>query len=467
VSYSARITQERALLSFELRAHRQRPMAPFRFVTGLRFPGAIDVDALQQALNAVIARHDALRTAFRPNPALSPRLRHRRLEAFIRHGLFMPGMYVQAVVPVATVVVTRDAEPVTGEEEICRAIEADVLAPFDWHRPPLMRARVLPLADGGDLVVLIVSHLVADGWSMAILHRELIQTYRALCGEATCSLPPVDLQHPEFAGWERAHLLAGRFDQSLSYWERLWSAFEADQLSMNDFGAEPPMAARPPVVTGSERLAFDHETTDRIRAFCRAMRVTPYVFCRAALMTALHHVTRKPRLAIGGNFANRMHPQTAQTIGWFNNRHLLAGDFSARPTGTEVLLNTKIAAIEAMTHQAVPASAVWRLWESARPLALTEASITFDFDVQRGADAGPWHGISSYPVGQYAARWMWRDLDIRAIDRDASLTIEIMHSLNRHPRAVISLLLEAIRKSALGLVTDARGSVAGYVDAVC
>ncbi|HEX8907492.1 MAG TPA: AMP-binding protein, partial [Longimicrobiaceae bacterium] len=169
--------------------HQMEPgLAAYNIPLAIRLSGALDADALRRALAEIVRRHEALRTVFRGQ---------------VTGDRGQPaGAPVQVILPAP-----GDFDlPVTdaAEEEARRIAREEAAAPFDLSRDPMLRGRLVRIAEGEHLLLLTVHHIAADGWSLGVLYRELAALYEAFASGRPSPLPDLPLQYADFAAWQRA-----------------------------------------------------------------------------------------------------------------------------------------------------------------------------------------------------------------------------------------------------------------------
>jgi hypothetical protein len=181
--------------------HQLEPESPsYNVTTALQLSGKLDVPALARSLATLVARHEALRTTFR-----------------LAEG--EPVQVVAPELPLELPVTDRSAVPAADrEDEVRRLIQEEVRRPFDLERGPLLRARLIRLAPDEHALILIVHHIVFDGWSAGVLSRELSECYRAFAAGEAPRLPELSVQYADYAVWQREWLTGEAIQQQLAYW---------------------------------------------------------------------------------------------------------------------------------------------------------------------------------------------------------------------------------------------------------
>jgi amino acid adenylation domain-containing protein len=262
---------------------------------GSRLRGALDTRALERAVNAVVARHEALRTTFEPD------------------GL-RPVMVVHPSMPIALSHVDlsglpADERPRRADEET----DAAIRSPFDLERGPLLRITLLRLAPDEHLVIGTVHHLVWDRGSSGIFAAELAEHYTAdVLGERPRP-PDLPIQYADYARWQAGWIEREVKPRHLPYWrERL-----AGAALVLDLPTDRP---RPPVRSfrgARHRFRIDEDLTEAVRAHARREGVTVNVVLLAAWKLLLAKMTGQPDVVVGTTSSTRGRPEAAPLIGYF------------------------------------------------------------------------------------------------------------------------------------------------------
>ncbi|WP_460455226.1 condensation domain-containing protein, partial [Arenimonas aestuarii] len=189
--------QQRLWFLAQLGEHASRA---YHMPLGLALRGPLDRVALQRALDRLVERHEALRT----------------------HFALQEGVPVQIIEPPTPFVLhehdLRDEADPTQAALALAADEAD--QPFDLERGPLIRGRLLRLADDHHHLLLTQHHILSDGWSLGVLTRELGALYDAFAQGQPDPLPPLPVQYADYAVWQRRHVSGERLQAQADYWRR-------------------------------------------------------------------------------------------------------------------------------------------------------------------------------------------------------------------------------------------------------
>src|SRR3984893_4986019 len=309
---------------------------------GLRIEGPLDVPALERPLGELIRRHEPLRTVF----------------------VAVDGQPVQLVQPDGDFrlpVVDLEGEPVAGREaERRRLMTEEGRRPFDLGRGPLFRAHLYRLASAEHALQLTLHHIVADGWSLGVLAKELTALYSAYATGAA-EPPPPPVRYADIVRRQRERLRGPAYEAQAAYWRE---RFTPPPPVLELPGDRP----RPAVQTfdGSvETLEIPTAFVESLRAFGRAQGVTLFMVMLAALDVLLHRYTGVDDIAVGTPIANRTDVATEQVIGLFANTLVLRTDLSGEPTVRELLQRVRDSALGAYGAQDFPFE---RLVEMVQPV---------------------------------------------------------------------------------------------------
>lgn len=306
--------------------------AAYNISNAVRLMGVLRIQALQQALDMIVRRHEALRTTFHEENGQVCQVIHEAK-------------------PVKMVV--KDLSDFTSterEEQVLALAEEEEMAPFDLEHGPLLRVVLVRLAETESVLMMTMHHIVSDGWSMNILVDEFVRLYEANSQGAEPGLPALTIQYADYAQWQRSWLESGELGRQLKYWKG----------RLNHL---PPMLELPtdrvrPAVQQYEGATYefeiDEELTRMLKIAAKESNVTPFMFLLAAFNVLLFRYTGKTDILVGVPIANRGPADTEGLIGVFVNSLVHRTDLSRNPSFNEVLLRVKTVALEAQDHQDLP-----------------------------------------------------------------------------------------------------------------
>jgi amino acid adenylation domain-containing protein len=329
---------------------RFEPGSPFYNIpSAVRLTGELDVAALERSLREIVRRHETLRTTFReaggePAQVIDPDL-----------SLELP-------------VVDLGGLPAAEREaEALRLAREEAQRPFDMARGPLLRATLLKLAPQEHVVLLVMHHVVSDGWSMGVFYRELAALYQGFAGGGPAPLPELPVQYADYAAWQRDWLRGEVLERQLAYWkERLAGAPAALEM--------PTDRPRPPVQTvrgATEPFLISGPLLARLKALCQREGCTLYMALLAAFQTLLHRYSGQEDVCVGSPVAGRTRPELEGLIGFFVNTLVLRGDLSGDPTFRELLGRAREVCLGAYAHQDLPFELLVEALQPQRDLSRT------------------------------------------------------------------------------------------------
>ena len=298
----------------------------------VRLRGPLDVTALEQSLNEIIRRHEALRTTFST----------------------VEGRPLQIIAPSQSVcveVIDLCSGTEAEREEKSHALAAEeARRPFNLSQGPLLRVKLLRLREKDHILLLTLHHIVSDGWSMGVLYRELSVLYQAFRDSEPSPLPALTLQYADYAAWQREWLRGAELARQLSYWKNQLEGVP----SVLKLPLDRPRPAVQSYRGGRESIELSKELTQGVGALSRSEGATLFMTMLAAYQTLLYRYTGQEDIVVGAPIAGRNRQETEGLIGFFVNTLVLRGDFSGNPTFKELLARVREAALGAYAHQDLP-----------------------------------------------------------------------------------------------------------------
>ncbi|MCC6188418.1 MAG: non-ribosomal peptide synthetase, partial [Anaerolineales bacterium] len=303
----------------------------YHIVTLVRLRGPFDLAAAQTSLEALLRRHESLRTTF---PAVD-------------------GRPVQVIAPPAPFPMpVVDLQPLPAAERLPRAIalaQAETERPYDLERGPLLRVSLYRLEVQEHLLLLAMHHIISDAWSLGVLAREVMALYTAAREGLSQPLPEPTLQYVDFAVWQRAWLQGPVLEQSLAHWRQKLAGLAVLDL--------PPDRPRPAVQTYDGAVCaaeLEPALLADLRQLSQQAEATLSMTLLAAFQVLLHHYTGQTDIAVGLPIANRQWLAVEPMIGAFVNTLVLRTDLSGNPTFRELLARVRQASLDAYAHQDMP-----------------------------------------------------------------------------------------------------------------
>jgi amino acid adenylation domain-containing protein len=298
----------------------------------LRLSGELDVPSLERAYNAILQRHEAMRTRF----------------------LAEGGAVLQEVVPFREAPLPlRDLAAMTPggrETEMQRIIQAEGARRFDLRQSPLWRATLLRLEPRLHCLVLAAHHIATDGWSQDVFIRDMAILYQSFLSGQPAPLPPLNLQYTDYAAAEQQFQNKEKEARQLAYWkEKLKGAPPVLEL--------PTDRPRPRIRSfRGERHVFqiDLDLCARLKTFSKAEGCTLFMTLLAAFQTLLHRHTRQDDILVGTPSANRASVELEKLIGCFVNTWVMRENLSGNLSFRALLHRVRETALEAYSNPDLP-----------------------------------------------------------------------------------------------------------------
>ncbi len=308
------------------------PDNPFYNVpAAIRLTGTLDQNALERSFHEIVRRHSALRTTF----------------------TVLDGQPVQVIEPDVKVelsVVNLQTAAVSDRDRISQQLATtEAQRPFNLTTDRLLRVTLLQFDPTESILLLTMHHIVADGWSLGILIRELACFYTALVEKQTPVLPALPIQYTDFACWQRDWLQGEVLEEQLTYWRE-----QLRDLSVLHLPSDRPRPAVQTYRGATYPLQIPPTLTQALEVLSQQSGTSRFMTLIAAFQTLLYRYTGQEDIAIGSPIANRHRSELEGLIGFFVNSLVIRSDLSDHPTFRELLERVRDVALEAYRHQDLP-----------------------------------------------------------------------------------------------------------------
>ena len=318
----------------------------FNVLHTLRLTGVLNVVALEQGLNELIARHEVLRTTFTT------------LEGYPRQCI-SPALSLPLTVLDLRIVAEAN------RQEVAQGLAREAaLQPFDLARGPLLRASLLRLGEHEHLLFLTVHNIISDAWSMGVVAHELAILYDACCRGDSPSLPALPIQFADFAAWQRQWRHSTAWETQLTYWREQLS----DPLSVLELPVDHPGTAALSFRTACQSQHLSKALSEALIRLSQRESCTLFMTLLSGFVTLLHAYTRQEDLIVGSLVANRQRQEVAELIGPCVNTVLLRTNLRGDPTFLELLQRVRVTTLGAYAHQELPFEELVQTLEAERGL---------------------------------------------------------------------------------------------------
>ena len=321
------------------------PASPaYNIATAVRLHGHFEPALLAACFDEIICRHEVLRTTF-----------HRTSEG--------PQLCLHDHADLAVSNLDVSQLPASERESSVRAfIAAQAEIPFNLANGPLLRVGIARLGAKEHVVVLVMHHIVSDGWSMGVLVRELSELYAAFRAGLPSPLRPLPIQYADYAEWQQGH--REQFETQLKYWRKQLA--DAPQLALL---TDRPRPTQPSFAGAVEPVHVGRTSLNALRTLAQSEGATLFTALVAVFQVLLSRYTQQTDIVVGVPSAGREHEEFFPLIGFFVNSLALRTRWPPSASFREVLRHTRVAVLQALQNQDVPFDEVVRAVLPGRDLS--------------------------------------------------------------------------------------------------
>ncbi|GGE47137.1 non-ribosomal peptide synthase protein (TIGR01720 family)/amino acid adenylation domain-containing protein [Pedobacter psychrotolerans] len=294
--------------------------------------GSLDLEALNQAFNALLARHESLRTRF-----------------VTING--EPGQVIMALASSAFKLKYQDLRGTGTNEEEIKLLAAEYANElFDLEHDLLIRASLWQTTDTHYTLLLTMHHIISDGWSMQILIREVLTYYEAFRKGLGDPFLPLFIHYKDYTVWQRNLLNEENILPHRDYW---LTRFE-DEIPILNLPLDYPRPAVKSYKGGIVKFNIDKATVKKLESIVLQQDATLFMGLLAMMNTLLFRYTGQEDIIIGSPVAGREHSALENQIGFYVNTLALRTRFNGSDTFNEIIAKTRNTALEAYDHQIYP-----------------------------------------------------------------------------------------------------------------
>ncbi|MEJ6981954.1 amino acid adenylation domain-containing protein [Pedobacter sp. P351] len=316
-------SQERLWFIDQLEGSRQ-----YHMPSVLKIKGDLNIDALNNALNDIVNRHEVLRSVIiqkNGQPYQQPgEINRWKLEVI-------------------------DGSVYSEHNELKEFIQNLIQAPFDLSKDFMLRAHLILSGEREYLLVITLHHISSDGWSRSILVKEMVELYASYQKGSIPTLQPLPLQYADYAIWQRSYLQGEVLDKKLDYWKKQLDGTATLNL--------PTDFIRPVVQStkgASAGFKISQDVSEKINELNQSQGTTLYMTLLAIFKVLLHRYTGQNDICVGTGIAGRQHYEMEGLIGFFVNTLAMRSQVYGETAFSEFLKTVKATTLDAYTHQEVP-----------------------------------------------------------------------------------------------------------------
>jgi amino acid adenylation domain-containing protein len=296
------------------------------------FRGEYNAGAMRKAIQELIRRHEILRTEF-------------------SHSSGQPEQIILPEMDLPIVELELGSFPEQERDrEWTRVVREQGRKPFELSRAPLLRATMVHLSSRQHRLLLTTHHILADEWSMEVVHQELRQLYEAYSAGRPSPLPDLPIQFADFSDWQREWLKGEVLESQTSYWKKEL----AGAPSILELPTDKPRPATQSFRGATETFQVPGKLLDQLKTLSREQQATLFMVLEAAFMALLHRYTGQDDIVVGTPISGRTHSETENLIGLFLNTLLLRAKFSDRESFVSLVQQVRERALGAYAHPDLP-----------------------------------------------------------------------------------------------------------------
>ena len=294
--------------------------------------GPLDVTALKQSLDKVIERHEVLRTIFIADDGKAQQV-------------ILPSVAIDLTV----VDLRQTANGALPEAEVSALAMEFAQIPFDLARGPLLRVRLLRLAQDQYVLLHAIHHIVYDAWSIGIFARDVSNFYNAIVKGEAPAVQGLSIQYGDFSIWQHEMFQESELQDDLEYWKR-----QLADLTTLQMPTDYPRLSIQTDRGGKKSFVLNEALTAAIKKLSRNENATLFITLLAAFQTLLHRYTSQDDIVVGTAIDGRPQRETEEVIGFFLNTLVIRTQFSGNPTFRELLERVREICLRAFNHRHLP-----------------------------------------------------------------------------------------------------------------
>ncbi|MFY0565974.1 non-ribosomal peptide synthase/polyketide synthase [Archangium lansingense] len=299
----------------------------------IRMAGSLDVAALERSFTEVVRRHESLRTTY-----------HAQEEGTAIQVIAAPTAQPLTLVDLSALPESQ------RENETRRLAREEGQRPFDLERGPLLRATLLRLSDSEHQLIVVVHHIISDGWSVTVLIQEMSTLYAAFSQGQPSPLPELPVQYADYALWQRQWLQGEELKRQISYWQQQLSGAP----SLLELPTDRPRPSVQSFRGTTLPVHFPRELSESLKVLAQREGVTPFMLVLALFQVLLQRYSGQDDVSVGSPIAGRRLSELEGLIGFFVNTLVLRTRLEGNPTFRELLQRVRETTLGAYAHQDLP-----------------------------------------------------------------------------------------------------------------
>jgi amino acid adenylation domain-containing protein/thioester reductase-like protein len=222
--------------------------------------------------------------------------------------------------------------------------------PFDLKKPPLFRVHPIKFSENKCWITLVMHHLIADGWSLGVLLREMTECYNAFAEARPLALKPLTIDYTDYISWQLQYADEQKLQPYLNYWKQ----YLTKDMPLVQLPYDRPLALYSRFIGKRTAVLINAQQTTGLKQLAIKNRATLFMVLLAALKTVLYRYTRQDDIAIGTPVANRNRKELEGLMGLFVNTLVLRSTIDGKQAFNELVKQIKVLAQGAYQYQDLP-----------------------------------------------------------------------------------------------------------------
>ncbi|MGO9169514.1 MAG: non-ribosomal peptide synthetase, partial [Candidatus Sulfotelmatobacter sp.] len=307
----------------------------------LRLRGALNVEAVKASLQEMVNRHEVLRTSF-------------------------PEVGDSTIQDIAAEMEVPFAVAEIREDELDEVLREQARRSFDLSHGPLIRASLFHISSQDHVLLVVMHHIVSDGWSLGVMLREFNALYDSFSRGAASPLPPLPIQYADYSEWQREWLQGEVLERQLDYWRKQLAGHEALNLP-----TDRPHSAKPTLAGAMEMSRLPEPLVSKLKLLSGQQGVTLFMTLLAGFDILLYRYTGQTDISVGSGIANRNRQELEPLIGFFVNTLVLRTQFREDSSVAELLQRVRDVSLQAYAHQDISFERLVEALDPVRELSRT------------------------------------------------------------------------------------------------
>ena len=302
----------------------------YNISAAVKLKGKLNYEIFEKSINAIIERHENLRTSFYD-------IDGKPFAKIHNHNFIKLDIYDLS---------KRD----DIERETKKIVQETAAYIFNLQEYPLVKLKIIKLKDNEHILVVVMHHIISDGWSIGIMINELSEHYEKYLSDKNYSVQSLDIQYSDYANWMNNWLKDELLESKLKYWK--------DNLKGIPEVLELPLDyTRPPVQTfngASIGFSIDEKYSEKLNSINKKEGLTNFMSLLTIFEILLTKYSRQDDIVVGSPIANRTHSKIENLIGFFVNTLIIRNKLNLNNTFIETLKQTRSVILEAFNNSDVP-----------------------------------------------------------------------------------------------------------------